>query len=85
MGGYLVESLLQLLANHHSHHHVQLGVQHQTHAGVLLGGRLQLQPECEIHRNAVVTLDFDIFGRFLVHYVETYVEALDLERAAVLR
>ena len=45
--------LLELAADHHLHHHVQLDVQHEPHPRVADVGGNQLQPKREVHRRAV--------------------------------
>ena len=45
----LIQAILNLAANHHSHHHIQFGVQHQTYAGIALRHLVQLNPERKIN------------------------------------
>ena len=82
--GDLVDRTLNLRADHHAHHHVQVDVQHQPHPRVVGCHLFELQPEGEIHRYAAVAADdLDRLGRLLFGDAQLHGEAFGLERTGV--
>lgn len=86
--GGLVKTLLEFAANHHAHHHIQFGMQHQTHTRVACGDFVELNPKAEIDGQTTVlfiALDFNMLIFNLFDHSQADGKALDLERACVLR
>ena len=77
----LVEPFLDFSAYHHAHHHVKVGMQHQTYSGVVGVDFVQLDPEGEVYRHAsLIAYDLHVFGLDPLLYAQSDVESLDAER-----
>ena len=50
----LIKPLLNLAANHHTHHHIELSVEHHSYTGISRGNLMELNPESEVDRHATV-------------------------------
>ena len=81
--GDLVHRLADFASDHHLHHHVQLDVEHQPHAGVRIVHGVELQPEKEGERRTFVAGHLDQFVLFPLHDPQPGRETLHLERATV--
>ena len=83
----IVESALDFASDHHAQDHVQIGMQDQTHTGIVVRDLMQLYPKCEIDGQAVLAVagDFDVsvFGAF--GYAQFQSETFNLERACIFR
>ncbi len=81
--GDLVHGTCQFLTDHHLHHHWQLDIEYQAHAGIRIADAHQLQPEGEIHGGALCTGHLDQFGLNLFDHLQVDLKSLHLERAGV--
>jgi len=76
----LIKPLLDFTADHHTHHHIKLGVENHTDAGISWGNLVELNPKGEVNRyTALVASDFDMLAIDLVNHTQLYGKALNLK------
>ena len=51
---HFIQTFLEFGADHHPHHHIEFGVQHQSYSGIIVGDLFHLEPQREIHRRTVI-------------------------------
>ena len=82
----LIQPLLNLTANHHTHHHIEFAVKNHTDTGIGRSDLVELNPEVEVDRHAaIVAGNLDMLTVDLIDHTQFDGKALDLERAGVRR
>ena len=74
---------MELTADHHSHHHIQLDVQHHTHTRVGRIDLVQLEPEGKVHRRRLAADYLNPLRLNAIDDAHRGRETLNLERAGI--